>query len=67
MDTATEIVARPEKTRQGLKPGQRRGIDVEGRLVARPEKTRQGLKQNTPGGRTFSFHPLQGLKKPDRD
>jgi len=42
-------VARPEKTRQGLKPllGTR---PPPRHIVARPEKTRQGLKQIVTGG-----------------
>jgi len=37
-------VARPEKTRQGLKQLRRHGRGMAGLGVARPEKTRQGLK-----------------------
>jgi len=60
-------VARPEKTRQGLKHLELQDGRLGPTLVARPEKTRQGLK---PLGKThIRCAPvrLQGLKKPDRD
>jgi len=59
-------VARPEKTRQGLKL---RILDLEGERgpVARPEKTRQGLKQRSGHLIGLERPELQGLKKPDRD
>ena len=44
-DEGTIEVARPEKTRQGLKRRQGQRL-LSGDLVARPEKTRQGLKQD---------------------
>jgi len=59
-------VARPEKTRQGLK--QLQGVATKEKYgVARPEKTRQGLKLLTSINCHLLLIGLQGLKKPDRD
>jgi len=59
-------VARPEKTRQGLKPRYQVYPDPDV-SVARPEKTRQGLKRYVHAAGPRRHAGLQGLKKPDRD
>ena len=55
-------VARPEKTRQGLKQIIPVGVDANGE-VARPEKTRQGLK---PGLSPVLKRPTQSVARPEK-